>query len=46
MGYESDLDSEECDIDEILNFTRDIAEVLFMKYNKKIKFSILKNFNN
>jgi CheY-like chemotaxis protein len=45
LGFESLIERNECDLNEILKFTREIAEVLLIKFNKKIKFSISKNFD-
>jgi nitrogen-specific signal transduction histidine kinase len=45
FGIEPKLESSETDLNEILNFCRDMAEILLIKYNKsEVKFKIHKNF--
>jgi CheY-like chemotaxis protein len=45
FGIEPKLENRETDLNEILNFCQDMAEILLIKYNKsKVKFKIHKNF--
>lgn len=45
FGIQPKLETRETDLDEILNFCRDMAEILLIKYNKsQVKFKIQKNF--
>jgi signal transduction histidine kinase len=45
FGIETKLESSETNLNEILNFCQDMAEILLIKYNKsEVKFKINKNF--